>query len=365
MQDTTTNAGSALATRNYDYDTRIAALTPEEREKYRKIGEIINVNDTNSVQTYGSELSKTIAKCGDTLLSSVRSTNDDELTQLANQLLSELNLINIDDLNTDSKVKSFLKRIPILRKLVQSVESVMIKYDTIADNVDKISKKIDSTRLVALRDNTTLQTIFNSDKEYIAQLREYILAAKMKLTEINDEIETMLVNQDEHEVYDIKSKMSFANALEKRITDMQTTEYTLTQSLLQIEAIASGNDQLAQQADNIVNNVLPIWKSQLANSVLLANQRAGSEAHKKTAETTNKIIRANAENLHKNAVEIAKASENPVILLDTLEHSTKELIQTIKDVRQIHKEGAEKRKNIEKALKSYSQQLEAAVAEIQ
>lgn len=365
MAEKKENAVRTLTARNYDYDNRIAALTPEEREKYQKIGELINVNDTNSVQTYGSELSKTIAKCGDTLLSSVRSTNGDELTQLVNNLLSELNLINIDDLNTDSKAKAFLKRIPILRRLVQSVETAMIKYDTIAENVDKISKKIDSTRLVALRDNTTLQTIFNSDKEYITQLREYILAAKMKLKQIEGEVETMLANPDEHEIYDVKSKMSFANALEKRITDMQTTEYTLTQSLMQIEAIASGNDQLAQQADNIVNNVLPIWKSQLANSVMLANQRASSEAQKKTSETTNYIIRTNAEKIHQNAVEIAKASEDPVIQLETLEHTTKELIQTLKDVKQIHKEGAEKRKNVEKALKGYTQQLEAAVADLQ
>lgn len=358
------NNSRALSAKNYDYDIRISSLTPEELEKYTKIGDAINVNDTNSVQTYGSELSKTIAKTGDTLLSSVRSNNNDELTQLTNQLLSELNLINIDDLNVDSKLKRFMKRVPILRKLVQSVETVMIKYDTIAENVDKISKKIDTTRIVALRDNTTLQNIFLANKEYIIQLREYILAAKIKLNQLNEELEVMLANQSDYEVYDIKARMSFINALEKRIADMQTTEYTLTQSLLQIEAISSGNDQLAQQADNIVNNVLPIWKNQLAESVFIADQRTGSEAQKKTAEATNKLIRANAENIHKNAVEIAKASEDPVIRLETLEHTTKELIQTLKDVREIHKQGAEKRKSIEKALRSYTEQLETAVSDL-
>ena len=351
----------SLTVKGFDYESKLQVLTEEERDKYTKIGAVINIDDTNSVQTYGSDLSKAIARCGDTLLNSVRSTNNDELIQLTNKLLGELNLINVSELNTESKIKAFLRQVPILKKLVQSVDNVMIKYDKIGDNVDKISKKIDSTRVVAMRDNSTLQTIFDADKEYVLQIREYILAAKIRLAEIQAEVDAMMAEPDKYEVYEIKRRMNFSGNLERRITDMQTTEYTLSQSLMQIEAIVSGNDQIAQRADNLVNNILPIWKNQLSNAIIIANQRTSIEAQNKTAETINKIISANAENIRKNATEIAKANENPTITLETLEKATKELIQMVKDVRDIQKKGSENRKNIEKALMSYSEQLETAV----
>jgi uncharacterized protein YaaN involved in tellurite resistance len=354
---------TSLSANNYNYDERIALLTPEEKEKYEKIGSTIKVTDVNSVQTFGSELSKTIAQSGDQLLTSVRSSTNNELVDLTNQLLGELNLINVDEIDPSNRFKNFLRRVPIVRSLVKTVESVLVKYDSISDNVEKISRKIDGTRVVAMRDNSTLRTIFDADKAYIAQMREYILAAKMKVKEFNEQIELMVANPTEYEAYDTKTLISFRNALEKRIADMQTTEYTLTQSLLQVEAIAAGNSELAQRADNIVNNVIPLWKNQLSNAIIIQNQRNGIEAQQKITEATNKMLRTNAENIRKNSIAVAKANEDPVISLETLQHTTNELIQTIKEVKQIHDQGAANRKTLEESLKGYAEQLDHAISE--
>ncbi len=353
---------TSLSINNYQYDEKIALLTPAEREHYDKLAASINPQDANSIQTYGTELSKTIARTGDTLLQSVRSTSNNDLAQLTNDLLGELNLINVDELGNDGKIKSIIRNIPILRKLVKTVESVMVKYDTISGNVDKISKKIDQTRIVAMRDNSSLAQIFDSDKEYIRQMRELILAAKIKVQELNAQIDDMVANPDKYEAFDTKKMISFRNSLEKRIADMQTSEYTLTQSLFQVEAIAAGNSELAQRADNIVNNVIPIWRNQLANSVIIHNQQNSIEAQQKIVEATNKMLKVNAENIHRNAVAVAKANEDPVIALETLEHTTQELVNTIHEVKQIHDQGAANRKNLESSLKKYSEQLENAIS---
>lgn len=354
---------TSLSINNYNYDERIALLTPQEREHYDKLASAINPKDANSIQTYGTDLSKTIARTGDTLLQSVRSTSNNELAQLTNELLGELNLIDVGELSTDSKFKAFLRSVPILRKLVKTVEGVMIKYDTISENVDKISKKIDATRIVAMRDNSSLAQIFDSDKEYIRQMRELILAAKLKVKDLDAQIDEMVAHPEQYEAFDVKKMITFRNSLEKRIADMQTSEYTLTQSLFQVETIAAGNSELAQRADNIVNNVIPIWRNQLANSVIIHNQQNSIEAQQKITDATNKMLKANADNIHRNAVAVAKANEDPVIALETLEHTTQELVNTIKEVKQIHDQGAANRKNLESSLKKYSEQLESVIAE--
>ena len=41
----------------FDYEKKIAALSPAERESYLEIGKKLDVHDMNSIQAYGSEVS--------------------------------------------------------------------------------------------------------------------------------------------------------------------------------------------------------------------------------------------------------------------------------------------------------------------
>lgn len=357
MQENTKSNNGVLTVRSYDYKAKISELTPEERKSYIQVASSIDVNNTNSVQTYGSELSKAMSRCSDTVLSSVRSSGNDEIASLANELAAELQLIDVDGMTSESKVKQFLKRIPILRKMVQTVETTMVKYDTVAENVERISKKIDSTRMVALRDNNTLQTMFNSDKEYITQMRVYIIAAKLKLEELDAEIERMMTDPN-CELYDIKACKNFRDSLEVRIADMEATELILTESLFQLQAISSGNDQLAQQADNMVNNVIPMWKNQLANAVFIANQKKNIEVQSKSREVFNETIRTNATNIRKSAVDIAKANSNAAIETNTLEHVTNELIQMVQQVNEVSQQKSDNCKKLENTIKESIEKLE-------
>ena len=352
---------TSLSANNYNYDERIALLTPEEKEKYEKIGSTIKVTDVNSVQTFGSELSKTIAQSGDQLLTSVRSSTNNELVDLTNQLLGELNLINVDEIDPSNRFKNFLRRVPIVRSLVKTVESVLVKYDSISDNVEKISRKIDGTRVVAMRDNSTLRTIFDADKAYIAQMREYILAAKMKVKEFNEQIELMVANPTEYEAYDTKTLISFRNALEKRIADMQTTEYTLTQSLLQVEAIAAGNSELAQRADNIVNNVIPLWKNQMAIALGMQTVREGLNAVNAVKDATNAMLIANSEMNKQLTLEAAQAVERGVVDIETINKVNQNLIDSISGSYEIAQKAITERAEGAKQLQANEAELKKAI----
>ena len=55
-KQTTTEAQSAVAVigNSYDYETRLAVMTPEEKTKLLALTDKINPKDLASVQTYGS-----------------------------------------------------------------------------------------------------------------------------------------------------------------------------------------------------------------------------------------------------------------------------------------------------------------------
>ena len=352
-----------LTQSQYNYDQRIAVMSADEKAKYLQKTEKLDRHDMTTVTSYGKELSSVISRNGDNLLNSVRGDNSSVVVQLTNELLSQLNLIDIDEINTNTRWKKFWRNFPIIGKMMTSVESIMAKYDTIKDSVTKIGEKIDTARTVALRDNSTLNQIFDANVSYIEQIRELILAAKIREQAVKDELENMKAHANDYEMYEINDTQNFVNQIQKKIVDMETTEYVLTQNLLQIRATQQNNVAIADKSDNIVNNVLPLWKNQISISIIMNNQKNSIEAQQKITDTTNKILRENAKALHMNSVNVAKASEESVIKLDTLKDTTQELIQTIQEVKNIHDRGAEELKEYESHLREFARQLEISLTD--
>ena len=353
----------SLTQSQYNYDQRIAAMSTDDKSKYLAMTEKLDRHDMTTVTSYGRELSTVISKNGDNLLNSVRGDNSNAVVQLTNELLGQLNLIDIDEINTNTKWKRFWRNFPIIGKMMTSVETIMTKYDTIKDNVMKIGDKIEEARTVALRDNSTLNIIFDANISYIEQIRELILAAKLRESAVMEELENMKAHANEYEIYEINDTQNFLSQIQKKIVDMETTEYVLTQNLLQIRATQQNNIAIADKSDNIVNNVLPLWKNQLSISVIMNNQKNSIDAQQRIADTTNKILRENAKALKMNSINVARASEETVIKLDTLKDTTQELIETINEVKNIHDKGAAERKEYESHLRDFARQLELSLTD--
>lgn len=348
---------------SFNYAVKLQEMSEEEKSKYLALTTKINSHDLTTIHEYGSELSQVVAENGDRLLSSVKSDNGGEIVELVTDLLKQLNMINIDDINSDKKFKRFIAKIPILKKFITSIDNVKVKYNDVSTNVTEISKKMADAKLVALKDNSTLQEIFDNNVIYIDRIRELILGAKVLLEKSHAELENMLANQTEYEAYEISEQQDFINQLEKRVADMQVTEQTLQQNLLQIKATQGNNIAIAQKSDNITTNVLPLWKNQLAIALTINNQKNNVKAQELLTSTTNEILSENAKQLHTNSVAVAKANEEAVISIETLRTTTNELISTIKEVKQIHLEGAKNRAQLESELEQLTRQLEEAIQE--
>lgn len=354
-----------LAVREKNYDTIIATLTPEQRQEYLAKADSISTNDVNSVRNFGQEISSIVAKNGDVLLSQVKANRSNEVVEYVNSLLVELGDFD-DEINKfsnseSSALKRFIYKLPIIRNLRKTVQEICVQYSTVSENVNKISDKIAMSKVVALRDNTTLQQIYENNELYLQDLAKLIVAGKLKLEEIDKQIEDMKTS--EAESYEIQNMQYFRNALSKRISDMQVTGHVFYQSQFQIMAIQQNNNSIADKSDEIVNHVIPIWKNQLPMAIVLKNQTASIEAQNKIAETTNRLLEKTANDLKTNSISVAKASEESVISLSTLDKTTKALIDTVKSVRQIHADAEKNRGIVESTLQKYNQEIEGVIIE--
>ena len=230
-QNNDQQAINLVAATGFDYKKQIMLLTPKQRKEYLELARSIDEHDLGSIQQYGSDVSKVVESNGNALLENVRSTSNNEVVQMTNDLLAQLNLIDLDELQSPSRFKRFLRNVPVLRNLVVSAENVINKYDNIRSNVDKIANKIRESGIIAKRDNNTLQLIFDNNVEYIRTIRELIIAAKLKNEEIKEKIQDMVEHPDKYEAIDVHDARNFQNELEKRIANMEVTETIFNQNL--------------------------------------------------------------------------------------------------------------------------------------
>ena len=361
--ESTITKETRLVVRDKDYDTIIASLPAERKETLLAKASTINMNDVNSVRQFGSEISDTIAKNGDVLLQQVKSDRSVEVVSYINDLLAELGDFDeeLERFNGNEKnaLRRFIFKLPIIRNIKKSVDQICMQYSSVAENVQKISDKIAVSKVVALRDNTTLQQIYENNELYLNDLAELILAAKLKLQEIDKQIEQAKISGAES--YEIQNMEYFKNSLTKRVSDMQVTGHVFYQNLFQIMAIQQNNNAIADKSDEIVNHVIPIWKNQLPMALVLRNQKESIQAQNKIAETTNALLEKCANDLKVNSVAVAKASEESIISMQTLDKTTRALIDTVKSVRQIHEDAQKNRASIETTLSKYAKEIQAAI----
>lgn len=335
------------------------SLIPKTKLKhYADITKALNENDMSTIMNYGSDLQSAMDSYSNDFLNQRFSSADKiESAQLISNLLGELQEVDIDELNEPSAFKRLMRRIPLLKKMIVSVEQIKAKYNTIQKNIDGITEKLEKTRLRALKDNSLLEHQFQNNLDYVHQLGELIIAGKLKSKQLEDEIATMKDNTYEHEDWQIKNIENFKDSLDKKLTDLTMMRLSFQQSLVQIKVIQQTNMQDAQNTEAQIKYTIPIWKSQLSLAVALYNQKKSLEAHAMVTNATNDILKKNSSMMKTQAIEVAKQSQRTVIDIDTLERTHRDLIDTLEGVKKAQEEGRAKRLEAERKIQALEKEM--------
>jgi uncharacterized protein YaaN involved in tellurite resistance len=341
-------------------NVNLANIQEADLPAYKNISAQLTETDANSILNFGAEIQNSIAKQSDTFLSNVRAQQAGDVGPLINELLAELNYIDVDELNK-SGFQKFLSGIPLFNKLVVDVKKLFQKYDKITANVDRISNKVKAGMINSVKDNSSLQTMFEGNVSLIKEMEQYIIAGQLKFKELNEELAVMEANPSQYQDYQISDKRNFISRLDKRLADMKIVRFILLQSLAQIRVVQNNNTSIAEKAQSILTTTMPVWKNQLTLAVALQRQKQNIEVQRKVSETTNTILQKNAEMLKQNSIEVAKENENTIVSLETLKTTTKSLIDTLTEVKQIHDQGTETRRQLDAGLQSLEAELKKGV----
>jgi uncharacterized protein YaaN involved in tellurite resistance len=355
------NASGAKIDKEGNVD--LTQVNAEDVKKYEAINKDLNPADVNSILNYGVDVQNSMEKYSNQFLSSVRTYNSGEVGLLINDLLTELNYIDVDELNQNGFTR-FISGIPFLKKMVFDAKKLFQKYDTVVNNIDKITNKIKAGRVNSIKDNASLQTMFDSNVSYIKQMEELIISGQLKYNELNEKLAQMDANPSAYQDYEIADLRDFVNRLDKRLADLKVVRFIMLQSLAQIRVVQNNNTSIAEKAQSIVSTTIPVWKNQLTIAVALNRQKENVEMQKKISDTTNTILQKNAELLKQNSIDVARENEKTVVSIDTLKRTTQSLIETLNEVKQIHEQGTQNRKVLNTELANLESELKKTVTNV-
>lgn len=341
-------------------NVNLSQLQSEERQKYETLANSIDETNPGSIVNFGADLQKTLSNQSDSFLGNVRRSNSGEVGELINNLLVELNYVDVEELN-QNKFKSFLSKLPFMKSVMTQIENLFAKYDKIINNIDQISYKVNAGIITSTKDNAVLQTIFESNITAIKQIEELVIAGNLRIEKASSELAVMEAAPQNYQDYEIADKRDFIARLDRRLADLKVVRLIMMQSLPQIRLVQNNNVSIAEKAQTILTTTLPLWKNQLSLAVAMYRQQQNIEIQQKVSSTTEEILRKNAERLGQNSINVARANEQTVVSIETLRETTSKLINTLNEVKQIQKQGAEGRRKLDQDLMTLEHELKANV----
>ncbi len=337
-------------------------LTDEEMKTVEDFAEKIELRDSNMIVRYGAEAQKKMTDFSENALSLVRTKDLGTVGNILTDVVLELK-----GFDTTEKTKGVLG---FFKKPVNKVESLKIKYDKAEANIDKVCEILENHQLELLKDIAMLDKMFELNKVYFKELTMYILAGKKKLEQVRmgelKELENIARQSSRPE--DVQAASDLANLCErfdKKLHDLELTRTVSLQMGPQIRIVQGNNILMSEKIQSTIANTIPLWKSQMVISIGVAHSAEAAKAQQAVSNTTNELLKRNAEKLKSVALQTAQESERAIIDIETLKYTNDQLISTLDDVLKIQKDGREKRQQAEKELVKIENELKDRLLKIE
>lgn len=316
----------------------------------------------NSVAEYGKNIATKTSTYTDELLNLVQNRDLDATGQKLNQVVQVAQQLNTSSILNKKKSSGFFGN--IISKFKGAKDNFDAHFNTTKEQLDVLVKEIETSQSGLKARVDTLDKMFDGVQDEYKQLGVHIAAGRLREQELQQEISTLTaLPQDQSTTQKIYDLNYLANNLEKRVSDLQVLQQSAMQTLPMIRIIQSNNLMLVDKFYAIKNITLPAWKNQISLAISLSEQKNSVQLANTIDDATNELLRRNADLLHQNSVDTAKANQRSVIDIETLEHVQNTLIKTVNDVIQIQKEGVQKRTEATVRLKALQDNLNHLVIE--
>lgn len=335
-------------------------LTEQEKKAVDDFAKKIDITDTNLVLNYGVAAQKSVATFSENALSSVRNKDLGEVGETLSNLVVE-----VKGFGQEEK-KGFAG---LFHKQKDKLELMRAQYGKAETSVNRIVSELEKHQVTLMKDIAMLDQMYELNLKYYKELTMYIIAGKKRLSEVRSgELEELRkkaeasgLAEDAQAYNDYAQK---CERFEKKLHDLELTRMVSLQMGPQTRLLQNNDTLMVEKIQSSLVNTIPLWKSQMVLALGMEHSRQATAAQSAVAQTTNELLKKNADMLKMGTIATAKEAERSIVDIETLQHTNEQLVSTLDEVVNIQREGAQKRKEAEVELGRIEGELKQKLMEL-
>lgn len=335
-------------------------LTEQEKKAVDDFAKKIDITDTNLVLNYGVAAQKSVATFSENALSSVRNKDLGEVGETLSNLVVE-----VKGFGQEEK-KGFAG---LFHKQKDKLELMRAQYGKAETSVNRIVSELEKHQVTLMKDIAMLDQMYELNLKYYKELTMYIIAGKKRLAEVRSgELEELRkkaeasgLAEDAQAYNDYAQK---CERFEKKLHDLELTRMVSLQMGPQTRLLQNNDTLMVEKIQSSLVNTIPLWKSQMVLALGMEHSRQATAAQSAVAQTTNELLKKNADMLKMGTIATAKEAERSIVDIETLQHTNEQLVSTLDEVVNIQREGAQKRKEAEVELGRIEGELKQKLMEL-
>ena len=335
-------------------------LTEQEKKAVDDFAKKIDIKDTNLVLNYGVAAQKSVATFSENALSSVRNKDLGEVGETLSNLVVE-----VKGFGQEEK-KGFAG---LFHKQKDKLELMRAQYGKAETSVNRIVSELEKHQVTLMKDIAMLDQMYELNLKYYKELTMYIIAGKKRLAEVRSgELEELRkkaeasgLAEDAQAYNDYAQK---CERFEKKLHDLELTRMVSLQMGPQTRLLQNNDTLMVEKIQSSLVNTIPLWKSQMVLALGMEHSRQATAAQSAVTETTNELLKKNADMLKMGTIATAKEAERSIVDIETLQHTNEQLVSTLDEVVNIQREGAQKRKEAEVELGRIEGELKQKLMEL-
>lgn len=318
----------------------------------------ININDSNTVVTFGAKPSDELSKISDQLLHNMRATSTTEASEMLAQLTKIMDKFDIQEIKDPEKAVKGLNR--FFGKAKDILQKLFEKYDNMGKEVDKIYVILNGYKSDIMKSNDVLDTLDKANTKYYQELERYIVAGDIGLEEIDAymaQINGRVDISDDQKAQELAKIELLKNMLSQRVYDLRVAENVAMQTAPMIRTMKYNNFNLMMSIQNAFITTLPIFKNCLISAIQLKQQAIQSRSISQLNDKTNELLLRNAQNNAQQSVLIAQQANSSGVRIETLQQSFETIKKGIEDTKAITAKMSEDRAKNTETLESMKSEM--------
>ena len=344
----------------------LSEADPAVGEEIRSRMAEIDMTDTQSIVSFGSNAQAELQEISQSMLADVRNKDVGPAGDSLRGIVSTIRGFSVSELDVRrerSWWEKLLGRAAPFAKFTAKFEKVQGQIDRITDDLLKHEHTL-------LKDIKSLDLLYDKTLQFYDELALYIAAGEEKLKDLdsNDipakeaEVQAAAENDQVMVAQELRDLRAARDDLERRVHDLKLTRQVTMQSLPSIRLVQENDKSLVTKINSTLVNTVPLWETQLAQAVTIQRSREAAEAVREANDLTNQLLTQNAANLRETNKIVREEMERGVFDINALKQANDDLVATINESLQIADEGKARRAAAEVELQKMEAELRDTLA---